>query len=397
MAFIKNNRLLSFVGAVVLGMLLFGFYTSYSSKSEIISTPEDSLLLDPNYEQIVLAGGCFWSTESQFDHVPGVLSAVSGYTDTKMMYALGTGPTYEEIGSGQVEARESVRLIYDPKVISVNQILEIYFKSINPTDKDGQFVDRGYHYSPAIYYTTNPQRELSLTLIKKIDDTKKFEAKVAVEVLPFRNFYKAEEYHQDYKDKNSVKYALYREGSGRATYLQATWGDTSIFTKEIFSTSRATSTKPMNIQPWNALTSEAKEQKLKTLTPLQYNVTQKEGTEPAFSNEYADNKAVGIYVDIVSGEPLFYSKDKYDSGTGWPSFVSPIEASAVTLHTDRALFMSRTEVKSTIADSHLGHVFDDGPEDRGGKRYCMNSASLRFVPLEAMEKEGYGAYVSALK
>ena len=131
---------------------------------------------------------------------------------------------------------------------------------------------------------------------------------------------------------------------------------------------------------------------LSRLTDTQYQVTQNDGTEPPFRNEYWDNHEPGIYVDVVSGQPLFSSTDKYDSRSGWPSFTKPIEPSAVTEKTDRTLWMKRTEVRSAGADSHLGHVFDDGPQDAGGLRYCMNSAAMQFIPLSQLEDQGYGEY-----
>jgi peptide methionine sulfoxide reductase msrA/msrB len=210
--------------------------------------------------------------------------------------------------------------------------------------------------------------------------------------LPYTNFYPAEEYHQDYKDKNPVRYTTYREASGRNTFIRNNWSNDEK-TKFIFSL-RVNSLLP---KPHMSMTQEQKAMKLKTLTPLQYKVTQEEGTERPFDNEYHDTKKAGIYVDIVSGEPLFLSVDKYDSGTGWPSFVKPISQDFITLHEDKKLFTTRTEVRSKVADSHLGHVFTDGPQDRGGMRYCMNSAALLFIPLEIMEEKGYGEYIPLLK
>ena len=224
------------------------------------------------------------------------------------------------------------------------------------------------------------------------------------EILPYINFYPAEEYHQDYKDKNPVRYEYYRNASGRNDFIKKYWADDTVTFKEQLTTAQSvikttTEQKSMNIsnKPWESFVKPSDEQLKKMLTQEQYNVTQKNGTESPFANAYADNKEVGMYVDIISGEPLFLSSDKYDSGTGWPSFVKPVSMDDVTLHVDKKLFSTRTEVRSKIADSHLGHVFDDGPTDRGGKRYCMNSASMRFIPIRDMEQEGYGAYVTLLK
>lgn len=411
-----KNRLLTLLFGLVLGFVMFVLYNTYdraTSKHVTIDPVLVAQVENNTYQEIVVAGGCFWCTESVYNHESGVISAISGYADTEMMYAEGSGPSYTDVASGKVKAREAVQVIYDPAKITTAKILELYFRHIDPTDNGGQFADRGYQYTPAIYYKTEEQQQISLTLIAKIDATKKFPKKVVVEVLPYHNFYPAEEYHQDYKDKNATRYNLYSEGSGRNGYIRENWKDSDGYVQEIFGASSAKTvthvtnvSQSKNMEPttntqmtmmWKNFTKDMKAEKLKTLTPLQFNVTQKEGTEPSFSNAYDTNKEKGIYVDIVSGEPLYLSTDKYDSGTGWPSFVKPINASVITLHEDKGFFTTRTEVRSTIADSHLGHVFPDGPADRGGMRYCMNSAAMRFVPLAEMEQEGYGEYVVSIK
>lgn len=372
--------------------LIMGFvgYNTYDRATSPQFVQDMKIIENSQYERIVLAGGCFWCTESEYNHVAGVISAVSGYADTDK-----PNPTYSEVGSEKVKAREAVEVIYDPKIISISKILEIYFRHIDPTDKGGSFADRGYHYTGAIYFTNDIQKLEAERIKQKINESKKFSTPVATEVLPFINFYAAEEYHQDYKDKNPVRYNTYREGSGRNTFIRNNWSDTSRSVKEIFK-NNTTNTMDNNTvnttQSWKNFSAKEKEEKLKTLTPLQFKVTQEEGTERSFQNEYDANKEKGIYVDVVSGEPLFLSSDKYDSGTGWPSFVKPIQEDVVALKVEDGIFSSRTEVRSKIADSHLGHVFPDGPSDRGGKRYCMNSASLRFIPITQMESEGYGEY-----
>lgn len=389
-------KLCFIVGAFT--FILYDVYARRNSQETPVDTTLAVLVANHTYEQIVVAGGCFWSTEGEYDHIPGVISAVAGYADVQSPHKNGQNPTYDEVSSGDVQARESVLVTYDPKKINSKKILEIYFRSIDPTDNEGQFFDRGYEYTPVIYFTTKDQQDEAKQLIMKINTSKKFSKSVVVAVLPYTNFYPAEEYHQHYKDKNTVRYNLYREGSGRNTYLKTTWSDTSASVKEIFEDESTTTQYTMTIiHSWKNFTEMEKAEKLKTLTPLQFNVTQKEGTERNFANEYYSNKEKGIYVDIVSGEPLFLSTDKYDSGTGWPSFVKPIDYSHITLHEDDGLLTSRIEVKSALAGSHLGHVFDDGPSDRGGKRYCMNSASLRFIPVADMEKEGYGEFISKIK
>jgi peptide methionine sulfoxide reductase msrA/msrB len=403
---ITKNKVTSIFLFAIIGAILFTLYNTYLRATSVATPIEQELLnkVDEKvYEKIVVAGGCFWCTQSEYDHEYGVVSAISGYADTQSYYATGTGPSYEDVSSEKVTAREAVLVIYDPKKITTAKILELYIRHIDPTDGDGQFADRGYQYSPAIYYTTREQQRLALDLLTKINSTKKFSKPTAVSVYSYTNFYPAEEYHQHYKDKNPARYNVYREASGRNAFVRANWQDSSPFVKEIFSSTTQTSsnlintTMENNTEAWKLYGGLTKEEKLKQLSVLQYNVTQLEGTERSFENEYDKNKEKGIYVDIVSGEPLFLSSDKYDSGTGWPSFVKPIDDSVVTLHVDKGFFSTRTEVKSRVAASHLGHVFDDGPEDRGGKRYCMNSASLRFVPLADMEMEGYGEYVSQIK
>lgn len=382
-----------FTKALLFSVAVFIGYALYNTYSRAISpqhASDSAIASNPSYTKIIVAGGCFWCTESEYEHQVGVIEAVSGYADSAV-----DNPRYADVGSGKVKAREAVQVIYDEKLISTDRILELYFRHIDPTDGGGQFADRGYQYSPAIYYFKDVQKNLATTLIQKIEKTGKFSSSVKVEVLPYTNFYTAEEYHQDYKDKNPVRYAAYREANGRNAFIRKNWQDDSQYVKDIFSSqalSRSTTT--MAQRHWEDFTKEEKEEKLKTLTELSLKVTQEEGTERAFTHEYNDNKRDGLYVDIVSGEPLFSSKDKYDSGTGWPSFVKPVATSSVTLHEDKGLFTSRTEVRSAIADSHLGHVFPDGPQDKGGLRYCMNGAALLFVPKEELEARGYGEYLS---
>ncbi len=372
--------------------IMFVLYNTYDRATSPFpqNTP---LSATSTYERIILAGGCFWCTEAEFNHLPGVISAVSGYADSSKL-----NPHYQEVSEEVVTARESVEVIYDPKIITTDNILEVYFKHIDPTDVGGQFADRGHQYTTAIYYTKDDQKVKANTLIQRIEGSKYFKGTITTQVLPFTNFYPAEEYHQDYKDKNPVRYNAYREASGRNAFIRNYWREDDPRVQAIFNPTTKTSIPNLSTtsKPWTHMTQEEKQKRINELTPLQQKVTQEEGTERPFDNEYHDNKRVGIYVDIVSGEPLFLSIDKYDSGTGWPSFVKPISSSAVTIHEDHKLFSTRTEVRSTIADSHLGHVFPDGPADRGGMRYCMNSASMKFIPVEDMEKEGYGEYVQLL-
>jgi peptide methionine sulfoxide reductase msrA/msrB len=328
--------------------------------------------MDNKTETATFAGGCFWCMVHPFDSYSGVSRVVSGY-------AAGNGqkPTYENYAEkGYVEA---VQITFDPSLISYERLLDIFWKQIDPTDAGGEFVDRGPQYRSAIFYHSEAQKQLALKTKTELAGSGRFKKPVATEVLAFTNFYPAEDYHQDYYKKNPVKYKYYRFNAGRDQFLDKTWG-AQRNTPDLGGPSNSTWKKP------------SQEELKKKLTGIQYEVTQKNGTERPFANEYWDNEKAGIYVDIVSGEPLFSSLDKFDSKTGWPSFTRPLEPDNIVEKADNSLFASRTEVRSKLADSHLGHVFNDGPQPTG-LRYCMNSAALRFVPKEELAKEGYTQYV----
>lgn len=309
-------------------------------------------------ELATFAGGCFWCMVEPFDEQPGIIKVVSGYTGGHI-----ENPTYEQVMTNKTGHREAVQITFHPKIVSYKDLLDIYWKQIDPTDPGGQFNDRGESYKTAIFYHNEKQKRLALESKKKLEESGKFSRPIVTDIVEATTFYPAEKEHQNYYKKNPFHYQLYKKGSGRRDFIYNHW-----------------------IKP-------EKENLKKKLTPMQYYVTQEDGTEPPFQNEFWDHKEEGLYVDIVSGEPLFSSKEKYDANCGWPSFYKTIAEENIIEKLDTSHGMIRTEVRSKHANSHLGHVFPDGPKEHGGIRYCINSAALRFIPKDRLEEEGYGEFL----
>ena len=313
-----------------------------------------------NTKEIYFAGGCFWGTEHFLKQIGGVVSTEVGYANGNV-----ANPTYKQVCQGNTQFAETVKVVYNPSEVALPLLIDLYLKTIDPTSLNKQGNDRGSQYRTGIYYKDKGDEAIIRQQLTAL--AKQYSKPIVVENLPLKNFYPAEDYHQDYLDKNPHGYCH--------------------LSPALFEMARKANAK--KAAPKTSYTVKDQATLKKELTAMQYEVTQNSATEPPFRNEYWKEKREGIYVDITTGEPLFASTDKFESGCGWPSFSKPISKELIKEYLDKSHNMIRTEVRSKLGNAHLGHVFTDGPKDKGGLRYCINSASLRFIPKEEMEKEGY--------
>lgn len=339
------------------------------AEREQADTGEQAVTYAGKKELATFAGGCFWCIEAPFEGIEGIISVVSGYAGGKEK-----NPTYADVSGGRTSHKEAVQVTFDPDVISYSEIIDIFWQQFDPTDAGGSFYDRGSQYESAIFYHDTKQKQVAEASKERLNRSGIFQKPIVTPIVKYTNFYKAEAYHQDYYKKSPQDYKSYRTGSGRDRFIDAHWEVPS----------------PTKYPKPDKQTLKAK------LTSLQYQVTMENATERYFDNLYNDNKETGIYTCIVSGAPLFTSKDKYESGSGWPSFTKPIDARLLEKVVDTSHGMTRVEIRSRFGDSHLGHVFNDGP-DPTGLRYCMNSAAMNFIPKAEMASKGYGAYLWLLE
>ena len=357
MKIIWTITILAFIGLIIVKI-------GFSQGEEKASAPEKNSAHNSKTSEIYFAGGCFWGTEHYFKQIRGVTATEVGYANGNL-----AKPSYEQVSTGNTGFVEAVKVDYDPTLVDLKLLIDLYFKTIDPTSMDKQGNDIGTQYRTGIYFT---KKEDEKTIRDEIGQlAKSYSSKLVVEIGPLRNFYTAENYHQNYLEKNPQGYC----------HIPA----------DLFEKARQANPKPAKYNKVDKKTLK------KELTPLQYDVTQNNATERAFDNAYWNEFREGIYVDVTTGEPLFISTDKFESDCGWPSFSKPIKDRLVAEKSDRSFGMNRTEVRSKTGDAHLGHVFNDGPTEQGGLRYCINSASLRFIPKDQMKAEGYEKFIALLQ
>ena len=368
----NKNKLLLIIPVLLVVTVVYVFAMYFKNKDKTLAnndttefTVNDNNTVDSGkLKEIYLAGGCFWGLEAYMQKIKGVEDAVSGYANGKT-----DNPSYKDLHtSGHAE---TVKVVYNPDMVSLEELLEYYLRVVDPVSINKQGNDTGTQYRTGVYYTNNSEK----TIIEKVlaNEQNKYDKPIAIEVLPLQQFFIAEEYHQDYLDKNPGGYC----------HIDLSLADKPLSDKDISKSNEPEIDASKYPRPSN-------DELKKKLTDKQYQVAVNSDTERPFSNEYWNNFEKGIYVDITTKEPLFLSTDKFESGCGWPSFSKPINKEVVEYNEDHSFNMDRTEVRSRSGDTHLGHVFDDGPKESGGKRYCINSASLEFIPYEKMDERGYG-------